>query len=273
MTWQEPFELALRGGDPLAASDALRKERREGRIRRAEHEAAARIVERLAPSSLVRRDWAARLLAHPRRVDKELAASLLLPLVATHPSDVERAIQRLAVDDDWEVREWAASLLGRALGRAWEHFAPRALAWSRQGPSRLRRAVVVAAKYAGRARVRGRGDALLDLLEPAVGDHDEYLRRSLGPFAVGDGLLRAYPGETLARLEAWAARSEPDARWNAAMAFSTASAAAHADRARPLLRALADDPEPFVRRAAATALRRLGARVPEIAAPAPAGAV
>lgn len=91
-------------------------------MRKAERERAAAIVERVAPAPFVRRDWGERLIAHPRRVDKELAVAILIPLAGTHPRDVERAIERLKDETDPAVRQ-AAARLAKALAAA---RAPRA---------------------------------------------------------------------------------------------------------------------------------------------------
>jgi 3-methyladenine DNA glycosylase AlkC len=143
---------------------------------------------------------------------------------------------------------------------------PRAREWVSGGDSRLRRAVVVAAKYAARSRRPERAEPLLDLIEPALRDHDQYVRRNLGPFAIGDQLLRSYPEATLARIGSWANDPDENVRWNVAMTFTAASAAREAERALPLLRGLAEDPRRFVRRAAQSALRNIAKRRPELVA-------
>lgn len=222
------------------------------------------IIERHAVASLVRRDWSLRLLAHPRRVDKELAAVLLRPLAGSHQADVERAIQRIAKDADWEVRETGASLLGHALDAHFERYLPTARIWVASGEPRLRRAVVVAAKHAARARLPQRETAILDLVDGAIHERDEYVRKSLGPFAVGDQLLRSYPEATLERIAGWARDPDENARWNAAMAFTTASGARLAERAFVILSGIAADERPFVRRAATAALRNIFRRRPEL---------
>ncbi len=260
--WLARFEEQLRHGDPLAASDILRKTGANGWVKSEQFHAALRAVDAHRPPPIVRLDWAQRLLAHPRRVDKDFAALMLLPLAASHPKDVARAAHRLARDDDWEVREYGATLVGRLLSRAFDPFLPAAREWVRGPDSRLRRAVVVGAKYAARDRRPEHAEALLDLIEPALRDHDEYVRRSLGPFAVGDQFLRSYPEATLARIARWAQDEDENVRWNAAMAFSAASAARHADLGLALLDTLARDPSGFVRRGAVAARRRLAARVP-----------
>lgn len=211
----------------------------------------------MGPASIVRRDWAARLLAHPRRVDKELAAILLAPLARSSPGDVERAALRLARDDRWDVREAAAGLLGEALDANFEHFHRSLRSWMARDEPRVRRAIVVAAKLAARSRAPERAGPLLDLIEPALRDRDDYVRRSLGPFAIGDQLLRSYPEETLARLERWSEDANEVVRWNAAMSFSSATGAKLVERGLPILRALAKDESRFVARAASAALRRM----------------
>lgn len=115
--WDVVFERKLAGGDVLGASDALRKTGKEGWVRKAQHDRAAEIIDAVAPAPIVRRDWAARLLAHPRRVDRELAVALLLPLARSHPRDLERAIERLRDETDPAVRR-AVARLERALAPA-----------------------------------------------------------------------------------------------------------------------------------------------------------
>lgn len=215
-------------------------------------------------SSFVRRDWATRLLQHPRRVDKELAAMILRPLIATHRADVERAVHRLARDDDWEVRESAASLLGDALEREFGDYLVPAQKWVATGDARLRRAVIVAAKYAARSRHPERAETLLDLIEPALADHDEYVRRNLGPFAIGDQLIRSYPDATFTRLERWAHEPNENVRWNVASAFTSASGARVAERAFGMLAFLSTDTRPFVQRAVGAAARNILKRRPEL---------
>lgn len=218
----------------------------------------------MGPASIVRRDWATRLLAHPRRVDKELAAILLAPLARSNPGDVERAALRLARDDRWDVREAAAGLLGEALDVNFDHFYRSLRTLIGKDEPRVRRAIVVAAKVAARSRAPERAGPLLDLIEPALRDRDEYVRRSLGPFAIGDQLLRSYPEETLARLEGWSRDADEVVRWNVAMAFSSATGAKLVDRGLPIVRALARDESKFVARAANAALRRMQKKRPDV---------
>src|SRR5207244_10345292 len=82
--WLPSFEHALALGDPLGASDALRKSGVNGWVWRESYDRAVEAIDRMAPAPTVRLDWAERLLAHPRRVDKELAALMAAPLARSH---------------------------------------------------------------------------------------------------------------------------------------------------------------------------------------------
>src|SRR5207253_2312052 len=88
--WLARFERALEAGDPLGASDALRKSGVNGWVRKESYDRAVEIVDRIAPAPVVRLNWAERLLAHPRRVDKELGALIVAPLAKPHWRELSR---------------------------------------------------------------------------------------------------------------------------------------------------------------------------------------
>jgi 3-methyladenine DNA glycosylase AlkD len=255
--WLQRFERSLHAGDPLGASDALRKSGINGWVRKDQYDAAVKVIDRIGPAPRVRLDWAERLLAHPRRVDKELAALIGWPLARTHFRELARMGYRLARDDDWAVREAAAALLGQVLTEAWADTVPLLREWVSGPDRRLRRAVVVAAKYAARTRTPEWAEPLLDLIEPALRDREEYVRKSLGPFAIGDQFVRSYPDATLARLRKWMQDPDETVRWNVAMALSAASGARLGQKAPDILEFLAADERPFVRGAVRAAQRRI----------------
>ena len=255
--WLPRFERALESGDPLGASDALRKSGVNGWVRKDSYDRAVEIVDRLAPAPIVRLNWAERLLAHPRRVDKELGALVAAPLAKNHWRDLSRMAFRLARDDEPGVRDAGAMLLGRMLSEAFAEVMPLAREWVTGPDSRLRRAAVVAAKNAARGRKQEWADPLFDLIEPALRDGDEYVRKSLGPFALGDQFVRSYPEQTIARLRKWVQDEDENVRWNVAMTFSAASGARLAQRAPDILELLASDDRPLVRGAVRAAQRRI----------------
>jgi 3-methyladenine DNA glycosylase AlkD len=255
--WLQRFERSLQAGDPLGASDTLRKAGVNGWVRKEQYDSAMKVVDHIGPAPRVRLDWAERLLAHPRRVDKEFAALIVWPLARTHFRELSRMGYRLAREDDWAVRESAAALLGQVLTEAWADTIPLLREWVSGPDSRLRRAVVVAAKYAARTRTPEWAEPLLDLVEPALRDHEDYVRKSLGPFAIGDQFVRSYPDATLERLRKWMQDPDENVRWNVAMALSAASGARLGQRAPDILEFLATDERPFVRGAVRAAQRRI----------------
>ena len=255
--WPQRFERSLQAGDPLGASDALRKAGVNGWVRKEHYDMAVKVIDRIGPAPRVRLDWAERLLAHPRRVDKELAALIVSPLARTHFRELARIGYRLARENDWAVRESAATLLGQVLTEAYADTIPLLREWVSGPDSRLRRAVVVAAKYAARTRTPDWAEPLLDLIEPALRDHEEYVRKSLGPFAIGDQFVRSYPDVTLARLRQWMHDPDENVRWNVAMALSAASGARLGQKAPDILEFLGTDERAFVRGAVRAAQRRI----------------
>jgi len=255
--WLARFERSLQAGDPLGASDTLRKSGLNGWVRKDQYDSAVKVIDAVGPAPRVRLDWAERLMAHPRRVDKELAGLIVWPLARTHFRELTRMGYRLARDNDWAVRQTAASLLGEVLTQAWADTIPQLREWVSGPDSRLRRAVVVAAKYAARTRTAEWAEPLLDLIEPALRDQEEYVRKSLGPFAIGDQFVRSYPDATLARLRKWMRDPDQNVRWNVAMALSAASGARLGQKAPDILEFLATDERPFVRSAVRAAQRRI----------------
>src|SRR3989442_271032 len=145
------FERSLLAGDPLGASDALRKSGVNGWVRKDHYDRALEAIDRIGPAAIVRLNWTERLIAHPRRVDKELAALIVLPLAQSHPRELARMAYRLARDDDWGVRETAASLLGQLLIDAWAETLPHAREWVGGADSRHPRVPGL-----GRAALRAR---------------------------------------------------------------------------------------------------------------------
>ncbi len=177
--------------------------------------------------------------------------------------DVITVFLKMADDADWEVRERAAVLLSELLVTDFDEIYARCLEWVHHPSENVRRAVVVGMKVAAKARKPGWGEKFLDLIEPLMSDRSVYVRKNLGPFAIGDGLLRYYPDLTLRRLEQWADQEDEQVRWNVAMVFSAASGATYIEAALPILGKLAADDRRFVWRAAASAMRNLARRKPE----------
>lgn len=176
-------------------------------------------------------------------------------------------IARLAEDDRWPVRQAAARLAGELLGTRFERVYTVFEDWAGGRSPRLRRAVAVAVYYAAGRRVPAWGTPLMHLLKRLLCDRDPYVRHSVGPLALGAGMLRYYPCLTLAKLRTWSQHDDEQARWNVAMALSAAEAAHHLKDALEILAVLAQDERHYVWRAVAAALKSLGRRQGEAVRP------
>lgn len=182
----------------------------------------------------------------------ELAAILLAEAYTENPEQAAERLWRLADSDNWEVREWAASACGHILFTHFAQFSSVLAQWAAHGTGNVRRAVALAAMYAAKGRNPDLAEPLLDLVEPLLSDRDPYVRKNLGPFAIGDGLLRYYPEQTLKRAERWVSDADEMVRWNAAAALAKSPLA----QAGALLASLHADPSPLVRRVSVSATRK-----------------
>jgi HEAT repeat protein len=196
------------------------------------------------------------LAASDFAVGRELA-TIVLPFACGSrvSSTCLRCMVRLANDANWEVREYAAGLFATILASHLDSVLPVFRGLAKHQSTNVRRAVVVAAKYVGRERDVKQGAALLGLLGLFMDDRDSYVRNNLGPFALGDGMLRYFPRMTIELLRRCKRRLDTIVRWNIARCLGTAEARKSLAMTIDILRTLAKDPHPFVWRAVATAMK------------------
>jgi HEAT repeat protein len=207
-----------------------------------------------------RQEWAARFAA----------SWLFSPYYAGHEEEVQRLLLQLADDENWGVREGAAGGFARLLEDHFDEVYPLFQEWARHPSENVRRAVVLAVMPVVRDKRHGaeRAGSCLRLLEPLLADRSQYVRKNLGPFAIGAAILNRYPDLTFAALERWRDRYDDEqVRWNLAMALSASGGVAHVARALDFLHTLADDKRRAVWRAVASAARALGKKRPEVVVP------
>jgi len=200
-----------------------------------------------------------------RKETKSLAC-LMLTLrnpYLRHEEEVKKLLLTLGNDANWGTREAASDAFASVLLKNFDKVCPQFQAWAKHDSENIRRAVALAAKKVAKARKPEYGELLLRLIEPLLSDKSVYVRKNLGPFTIGDGLLRAYPKLTMQYIKKWSRSQDEQVLWNVAMVFSAAEGAKHFDEALPILKRLAADDRRFVWRAVASALRNLGKRKPE----------
>ena len=90
------------------------------------------------------------------------------------------------------------------------------------------------------------------------------MRKNLGPYAIGDGLLRCYPSQTLKYIRKWADSKDEATLWNVAMSFASYGGNKSWREGVRILTKLATDDRRYVWRSTASALLYLARRHPEI---------
>ncbi|MFC4560121.1 HEAT repeat domain-containing protein [Virgibacillus kekensis] len=195
---------------------------------------------------------------------KEIAAHLLAFAYAERPEKVSEALRVLANDENWEVREWVAGGCGEILSNNFDTFYPEMMDWTADESDNVRRAAALAAMYAGKTRKEEYGEPLLNLVEQLLTDSASYVKKNLGQFAIGDGLLRYYPDKVIARLDKWIELEDENARWNLAKIFSTAEGMKHVRESRLIIHELLRDDRYKVKRAIQSTLNKIKKKHPEL---------
>jgi 3-methyladenine DNA glycosylase AlkC len=233
----------------------------------ADKDRALHIIENHLANLDQAREWLDKLLANQNPIAREVGALLaarLIPALYPHNrQEVREILARIADDPNWEVRESVAHVYLQLL-KVDENAAFSLLnEWVKHPSENIRRAAAITIKKIGKERRTEWGTPLLDLIEPLLCDRSRYVCKNLGPFAIGDGLLRYYPQLTLERLEHWSTWEDGQVLWNVAMVFSASEGAKHLDEAINILDRLARDERRYVWRSVASAMRNLGRRSPE----------
>jgi len=208
-------------------------------------------------------EWAKELAL--RKETKSLAC-LMLAIGNPYPhheEEVKNLLLMLGNDTNWETREAASDAFASVLLKNFDKVYSQFQEWVRHDSENIRRAVALAAKKVGKTRNPEYGEPLLRLVESLLSDRSIYVRKNLGPFAIGDGLLMAYPKLTMQYIKKWSRSQDEQVLWNVAMIFSASEGAKQCDEALPILRRLATDERRYVWRAVASALSNLGKRKPE----------
>jgi 3-methyladenine DNA glycosylase AlkC len=214
--------------------------------------------------------WGVEMAGRPEWAARLMASWLFSPYYAEHKAEVERLLLHLGDDESWTIREGASWGFARVLEDHFDEVYPLYQEWARHPSENVRRAVVLSVMPVVRDEEHGaqRADACLRLLEPLLADRSLYVRKNLGPFAIGSAILRHFPDLTFATLERWRDQyTDEQVRWNLAMAVSSSGGAAHVKRSLLFLYTLADDERRTVWRAVASAARALGKKQPEAVVP------
>ena len=214
--------------------------------------------------------WGATMAGRSEWGARMAASWLFSPYYAAHEDEVRRLLLQLADDDSWTIREGASWGFARVLQDHFDEVYALFQEGARHPSENVRRAVVLAVMPVVRDRVHGaaRVKPCLRLLEPLLADRSQYVRKNLGPFAIGAAILNHHPDLTFVMLNDWRDRYDDEqVRWNLAMAVSASGGVTHVERSLAFLHTLADDERRMVWRAVASAARALGKKQPEVVVP------
>lgn len=193
---------------------------------------------------------------------KEVGICLVGKNYNTNPTGVLELFEQVGNDENWEVREWAASGLTHVIVDHHESVLAKLEVWSASPSANLRRMVVVASGYAMRDNTRSEAHALLELMEPLMADRDPYVSKNLGPFALGSYAIRWHP-EIVAQWLDTLDLAEEQVAWNVAISFASAPFSSTVDCFLNLFLALLVDERKRIKTAIQKALRKLRLRVPD----------
>ncbi|WP_221563674.1 DNA alkylation repair protein [Alkalihalobacillus sp. TS-13] len=155
------------------------------------------------------------------------------------------------------MREWAGGGCGEILAERFEKFYPVMEVWKEDESENVRRAVVLSVMYASKSLDESYVRKLLEILEPLMKDESEYVKKNLGAFVIGDGLLKRYPAHVLPWLESLVGSDDETVRWNIAMVFSATAVRSFYKEGEKLLVELETDERKKIQRAVKKARRNL----------------
>ena len=208
--------------------------------------------------------WAVNLTCHEDPHTRRYASTVLCQLWEKDREESSQVLTALADDEHWLVREGAHGVWSELLKKHFPQVLPILQVFGTHPSANLRRCVAIAARNAGNLRKKEWAEPLIQLLEPLLSDKTAYVRKNLGPYAIGDGLFRCYPDLTLKHLRRWANREDEGTRWNVAMAFASYGGNRNWREGMNILTEIAADKRRYVWRSVASALLYLARRQPEV---------
>ncbi|MGP4082074.1 GNAT family N-acetyltransferase [Pseudalkalibacillus sp. R45] len=188
---------------------------------------------------------------------KEVSAHLIPEVYEFYPEECAQLLHKIADDANWEVREWGASGCCEILTERFEKFYPVMEVWKEDDSENIRRATVLSVMYASKSLDESYAPRLLKIIEPLMKDDSEYVKKNLGAFAIGDGLLKRYPEHVLSWLKSLVGFDDETVRCNVAMVFSAAAARSYYKEGDKLLAQLEKDERNTIQRAVKKARRNL----------------
>jgi hypothetical protein len=190
-------------------------------------------------------------------------ALLILPTESNKDSKkVFDLLLKYADHENWEIREYAGEMMGEFLRHHFRNYSKHLIHLRRSNSENVRRAVVIGLKYLGKYRELSLSQDILEILGWYMDDESNYVKKNLGPFAIGDAMIEYDPVHTITCLRRWTSHSNPNVKWNVASVFTTAAGAKYYDVGFELLGKLIQDDDTSVRQMALKGFKNLYQRNP-----------
>ena len=177
-------------------------------------------------------------------------------------ADILENFKALILSGDRKIQREACRSLGKFFHDNFDEIYPIMVKWTEDKEPALRRAVALAIMEAAYPYRFDLAEPLLKLVEKLLPDRHTEVRWAVGPKAIADGLLPAYPDDTFEYITKWSTSYDEQVLWNVAMGLSGAAAVKRTNKALIILRRLALDERKYVWRAVASAMWRLGRKDP-----------
>ncbi|BAD65756.1 hypothetical protein [Shouchella clausii] len=187
----------------------------------------------------------------------ELSAHLYSKVYLLNRRKVNRKLLNIADHENWEVREWAAGACASVLkSHFFDYIEVLETDWVKSDSENIRRTVAVALKYVSKDKKKAYKDKIFKAIDVLMRDNSSYVKKNLGAFAIGDGLLKYYPETTIKKINEWAFSENEQVRWNVAKIFSSAEGMKYQEMGKNILYSYLDDENDKVRRAAKSTLKK-----------------
>lgn len=194
---------------------------------------------------------------------EEIGLIILAEKYHINPREVTQVIYKLSDSPNWEVREWAASACSIVLTNHFDDFGKVLMKWVVDESPNIRRCVAVAVKYVSKLKKIEFFPRLIELIHPLLYDNDPYVKKNLGGFAIGDGLLKNYPLPMVNIIKEWVLIDNEYVRSNIALIFTSAAAAKNFTHLEIVFRVLKEDNRMVVVNTVKQAETNLKKRLPQ----------
>ena len=169
------------------------------------------------------------LIKDLKRIGTKSAWDLIAHLITDklyqgYPNMVLGLIKDLALHDNWEIREEAATVIKRLNQKHFNELLPVYKKWVRGNNPFLKRAVSVGLIKPFKDEDKFI-DEILELFEFIIQCDDGYVKKNAGPFGLA-AIFRHYPKITEAKLYEWLDKyaDNPNVVWNVMSVFAQANA-------------------------------------------------